>query len=274
MNVFMSCASAVAGSSTSRKQHHNQAFIRSQLRATSCKSVGTTRYDMMLQIVDNRILMNLVIESGAERCLCRPLWPCDWCGQLPVVAPFWTTCWLHGWLNPQPRLLGCTRRRQYTQLHQVEIYNELMLLGLKRCHNLLHILLHKAFSQKGFWLSKTQRGLRGLHNSILREVSKSKSIKRHGQIVTRACVAAIVTSCDIYGIYCDILSCARCYRHRFDLLTDVGVAEQSGDLSIVEDSRGNIQASWSQSMVFWCFLMVESEFDHIWASVPRWTYVQ
>lgn len=29
---------------------------------------------------------------------------------------------------------------------------------------------------------------------------------------------------------------------RFDLLTDVGVAEQSGDLSIVEDSRGNIQA--------------------------------
>ncbi|CAK9104383.1 Kinesin-like protein KIF9 [Durusdinium trenchii] len=27
----------------------------------------------------------------------------------------------------------------------------------------------------------------------------------------------------------------------FDLLTDVGVAEQSGDLSIVEDSRGNIQ---------------------------------
>ncbi|OLP75108.1 Kinesin-like protein KIF22, partial [Symbiodinium microadriaticum] len=28
---------------------------------------------------------------------------------------------------------------------------------------------------------------------------------------------------------------------RFDLLTDVGVAEQSGDLTIVEDARGNIQ---------------------------------
>lgn len=36
---------------------------------------------------------------------------------------------------------------------------------------------------------------------------------------------------------------SRCgIRCRFDLLTDVGVAEQSGDLSIVEDSRGNIQA--------------------------------
>lgn len=29
----------------------------------------------------------------------------------------------------------------------------------------------------------------------------------------------------------------------FDLLTDVQVAEQSGDLSIVEDARGNIQAA-------------------------------
>lgn len=30
------------------------------------------------------------------------------------------------------------------------------------------------------------------------------------------------------------------------MLTDVGVAEQSGDLSIVEDSRGNIQVEPTQ----------------------------
>ena len=36
---------------------------------------------------------------------------------------------------------------------------------------------------------------------------------------------------------------------RFDLLTDVGVADQSGDLSIVEDSRGNIQALWLSGRV-------------------------
>lgn len=37
------------------------------------------------------------------------------------------------------------------------------------------------------------------------------------------------------------LGCSISTVWRFDLLTDVGVAEQSGDLSIVEDSRGNIQ---------------------------------
>jgi hypothetical protein len=38
------------------------------------------------------------------------------------------------------------------------------------------------------------------------------------------------------------------------LLTDVGVAEQSGDLSIVEDSRGNIQASWLRFLAIHGFL--------------------